>query len=79
MSVGGLDRLIGLTDFLPSDELLGVLQGHAAGRTPLVVLAGMARAVRPEVLVHGQRVVKRGLLVFRTSANEVDAIVHLTD
>ena len=78
LSVGALS---GRADLVPSGELLRIFQRHPAGRhrAPVVVIAGTTRAVRPAILVHRQGVVRFGSLVFRTSAIEVDAIVHQTD
>ena len=80
LSVGALTSRIGWTDRMRLlDEPFGIVQGHTAGEPPVVGLRGAGRAVRPAVLVHGQRVVRLGTLVFGTSANEVNAIIHLTD
>ena len=79
LSVGTLIGRVGETDRMTSDKLLHVVQRHSAGRPPVVVLAGTGGAVRPAVFVHGEGVVRFGALVFRTSADEVDAIVHQTD
>ncbi len=80
LSVGALTRRIGWTDRMRLlDEPFRIVQGHTAGEPPVVRLCGAGRAVRPAVLVHRQRVVRFGTLVFRTGANEVNAIIHLTD
>ena len=76
LSVGALTGRINLTVRFPADEPLRLVQRHAAGRPPVVVLAGARRAVRPAVVVHRQGVVRFGPLVFRPSADEIDAIVH---
>lgn len=75
LSVGALIPRSDLTAYEP----LRIVERHSAGRAPVVALARAARAVRPAVFVHRQGVVQIGSLMFRTSAIEVDAIIHLTD
>ena len=79
LSVGALVRQSDGIDRVWSYEPLRVVQRQAAGRPPVMGRAGTARAVRPAVLVHRQGVVRFGPLMVRTSADEVDAIVHQND
>src|SRR6185503_3658511 len=76
MSIGRLSRRAGRTYLRLNRKPFRVVQGHAAGRLPVMPVIGTSRAVRPAVLVHGQSVVRLGAPVLTTSADEVDAIVH---
>ena len=67
---------IDAADRMTERESFDVLEGHAPGGLPIVRFAFSGRAVGPAVFVHRYGIVRFGPLVFRASAEEVDAIVH---
>src|SRR2546421_12568625 len=81
LSVGTRVRRAVDSQRLPSDELLHKLQRQSACgyRAPVVLVAGPSGAVRPAIFVHRQGIVRFGALMFRTSAVEVDDVVHHSD